>query len=78
MDGLLTGGNFGDIEKLQFGRCRQNSTLAGITVEELQPVQTRGIKIIVDILSQIDSDLGLAQTQAWRPFPSDPAQAGRL
>ena len=78
MDHLLAGGNFGDIEKPQFGHRRQHSTLAGITIEELQPVQACRIKIIVDILGQIGLYLALAQTETWHPFSSDQVQTGGL
>jgi len=50
----------------------------GVDVEELQAFYARGIKLIVDVLRQICANVGLAQTQARRPFLHDPVKIQRF
>jgi len=55
----------------------QNFAFLSVAIEELQPFQTRGVQVVVDILRQVRPHSRFAQTHAWRPFLSNLAQAAR-
>src|ERR1700689_3871355 len=57
--------------KLQLRRGRQRADLRRVLVEQPQAFQTASVELVVNILGQIASHIGLTHLQPRRPFAHD-------
>src|SRR6266581_1111085 len=63
----LGGREFCSLHELESRSGRQGTTLGGVTIEQLQPSHASGIKLVVNVLSEIRTNFTLGKADSRRP-----------